>query len=53
VYLIGNGALEWGPIAEVLKAASRRLGSDVVRPGVRQVGLEGYTVDGPTDTRAA
>ena len=53
VYLIGNGALEWGPIAEVRQAASRRLGSDLVRPGVRQVGLEGYKVDGPTDTSAA
>ncbi|MDP7598802.1 MAG: NADH-quinone oxidoreductase subunit A [Acidimicrobiales bacterium] len=53
VYLIGNGALEWGPIAEVRKAASRRLGSDVVRPGVRQVGLEGRKVDGPTDRSAA
>jgi len=53
VYLIGNGALEWGPIAEVRQAASRRLGSDVVRPGVRQVGLEGRKVDGPTDRSAA
>ena len=53
VYLIGNGALEWGPIAEVRQAASRRFGSDVVRPGVRQVGLEGRKVDGPTDRSAA
>ena len=53
VYLIGNGALEWGPIAKVRQAASRRLGSDVVRPGVRQVGLEGRKVDDPTDRSAA
>jgi|TARA_B100001079_G_scaffold96977_2_gene83323 NADH-quinone oxidoreductase subunit A len=52
VYLIGNGALEWGPIAEVRQAVSRRFGSEVVRPGVRQVGLEGRDVGNPTSESA-
>ena len=53
VYLIGNGALEWGPIAEVRQAVSRRFGSEVVRPGVRQVGLEGRDAGNPTGESAA
>ncbi len=53
VYLIGNGALEWGPIAEVRQAMSRRFGSEVVRPGVRQVGLEGRDAGNPTSESAA
>ncbi len=50
LYLIGNGALEWGPIAEVRRSMSRRFGGEVVRPGVRQVGLEGRA--GTTDPAA-
>ena len=53
VYLIGNGALEWGPVAEVRQAVSRRFGSDVVRPGVRQVGLEGRTPASPPGESAS
>ncbi|MDP6492090.1 MAG: NADH-quinone oxidoreductase subunit A [Acidimicrobiales bacterium] len=52
VYLIGNGALEWGPIAEVRQAVSRRFGSEVVGPGVRQVGLEGRDAGNPTSESA-
>ena len=43
VYLIGNGALEWGPVRRVRHAVSphRTSSSTVRRAGVREVGLEG------------
>jgi NADH-quinone oxidoreductase subunit A len=45
VYLIGNGALEWGPLkrlrATEAMSESRTSTSTIRRPGIRQVGLEG------------
>ena len=43
VYLIGNGALEWGPLRRVRHAVSphRTASSTVRRAGVREVGLQG------------
>ena len=43
VYLIGNGALEWGPLRRVRHAVSphRTASSTIRRAGVREVGLEG------------
>ena len=45
VYLIGNGALEWGPLkrlrATEAVSESRTSTSTIRRPGLRQVGLEG------------
>ena len=45
IYLIGNGALEWGPLKRLraTEAVSefRTSTSTVHRPGIRQVGLEG------------
>ena len=45
VYLIGNGALEWGPLkrlrATEAVSESRTSTSTIRRPGIRQVGLEG------------
>ena len=43
VYLIGNGALEWGPLRRVRHAVSphRTASSTVRRGGVREVGLHG------------
>jgi len=43
VYLIGNGALEWGPLRRVRHAVSpyRTASSTIRRVGVREVGLEG------------
>ena len=45
VYLIGNGALEWGPLkrlrATEAVSVSRTSASTIHRSGVRQVGLEG------------
>ena len=43
VYLIGNGALEWGPIRRVHHAVSphRTASSTIRRAGVREVGLQG------------
>jgi len=43
VYLIGNGALEWGPVRRVRHAVSphRTASSTIRRAGVREVGLEG------------
>ena len=43
VYLIGNGALEWGPLRGVRHAVSphRTASSTVRRAGVREVGLQG------------
>ena len=45
VYLIGNGALEWGPLkrlrATETVSTSRTSTSTIHRPGIRQVGLEG------------
>lgn len=52
VYLIGNGALEWGP-------ADRQRRTDVVSPGrtlsstVRRVGLEGRPVNDTVSEQAA
>ena len=42
-YLIGNGALEWGPLRRVRHAVSpnRTASSTVRRAGVREVGLQG------------
>ena len=47
VYLIGNGALEWGPVKRVrndaaVSASSTTTGT-IRRIGVREVGLEGRT----------
>ncbi|MEC9000374.1 MAG: NADH-quinone oxidoreductase subunit A [Actinomycetota bacterium] len=49
VYLIGNGALEWGPVRRVRRAVSPA--RTVSRAGVREVGLEGRTMmdDAATD----
>ncbi len=49
VYLIGNGALEWGPVRRVRRAVSPA--RTVRRAGVREVGLEGRTMmdDAATD----
>lgn len=45
VYLIGNGALEWGPVKRVRHdaavSATRTTSSTIRRVGVRVVGLEG------------
>ena len=43
VYLIGNGALEWGPLRRVRHAVSphRTASSTVRRAGGREVGLQG------------
>ncbi|MDG2428863.1 MAG: NADH-quinone oxidoreductase subunit A [Acidimicrobiales bacterium] len=43
VYLIGNGALEWGPVRRTREAVSshRTSSSTIRRAGVREVGLEG------------
>ena len=43
VYLIGNGALEWGPLRRVRHAVSphRTASSTIRRAGVREVGLQG------------
>ena len=43
VYLIGNGALEWGPLRRVRHAVSphRTASSTVRRAGIREVGLQG------------
>lgn len=43
VYLIGNGALEWGPVRRVRHAVApaRTSSSTIRRAGVREVGLEG------------
>ena len=43
VYLIGNGALEWGPLRRVRHAVSphRTASSTVRRAGVREGGLQG------------
>jgi NADH-quinone oxidoreductase subunit A len=50
VYLIGNGALEWGPVkrrrAGGAISADRTTTSTVRRIGVREVGLEGRTDGG-------
>ena len=50
VYLIGNGALEWGPVKRVRNdaavSASRTTTSTIRRIGVREVGLEGRTGGG-------
>jgi NADH-quinone oxidoreductase subunit A len=50
VYLIGNGALEWGPVKRVRNdaavSASRTTTSTIRRIGVREVGLEGRTGSG-------
>jgi NADH-quinone oxidoreductase subunit A len=47
VYLIGNGALEWGPVKRVRNdaavSASRTTTGTIRRIGVREVGLEGRT----------
>jgi len=48
VYLIGNGALEWGPIRREAQtgdvvSATRTTSTTVSRAGIRQVGLEGRT----------
>ena len=50
VYLIGNGALEWGPVKRVrndaaVSASSTTTGT-IRRIGVREVGLEGRTGGG-------
>ena len=50
LYLIGNGALEWGPAVERRRALSRHLAGEVVKPGVRQVGLEGRDFVGTENT---
>ena len=50
LYLIGNGALEWGPAVARRRALSRHLAGEVVRPGVRQVGLEGRDFVGTENT---
>ncbi|MDP7551261.1 MAG: NADH-quinone oxidoreductase subunit A [Acidimicrobiales bacterium] len=46
VYLIGNGALEWGPLSREAPGggvvlAGRTSSTTVSRAGIRQVGLEG------------
>ena len=46
VYLIGKGALEWGPLKRPVGpggvvSASRTAANTITRAGVRQVGLEG------------
>ncbi len=46
VYLIGNGALEWGPLSREapgggVVSAGRTSSTTVSRAGIRQVGLEG------------
>ena len=50
VYLIGNGALEWGPVKRVRNdaavSASRMTTGTIRRIGVREVGLEGRTGGG-------
>ena len=50
VYLIGNGALEWGPVKRVRNdaavSATRTTTSTIRRVGVREVGLEGRTGGG-------
>jgi len=50
VYLIGNGALEWGPVKRVRNdaavSATRTTTSTIRRIGVREVGLEGRTGGG-------
>ena len=50
VYLIGNGALEWGPVKRVRNdaavSASRTTTGTIRRIGVREVGLEGRTGGG-------
>ena len=48
VYLIGNGALEWGPVRRFHHAVSpRRTSSSTIRRvGVREVGLEGRELVG-------
>ena len=50
VYLIGNGALEWGPVRRLrtgdAMSANRTASSTIRRVGVREVGLEGRRVGG-------
>ena len=50
VYLIGNGALEWGPVKRPnlsgAVSSSRTTSSTVRRIGVREVGLEGRSGTG-------
>ena len=50
VYLIGNGALEWGPVRRLragdAMSANRTATSTIRRVGVREVGLEGRRVGG-------
>ena len=50
VYLIGNGALEWGPVRRLRTgdavSANRTASSTIRRVGVREVGLEGRRVGG-------
>jgi NADH-quinone oxidoreductase subunit A len=46
VYLIGNGALDWGPVKQVRQLAAMRSAERTASTTVRRVGLEGRPHDG-------
>jgi NADH-quinone oxidoreductase subunit A len=46
VYLISNGALDWGPIKRVRDASGLRSAERTSSSTIRRVGLEGRPVDG-------
>ncbi|HEV8297894.1 MAG TPA: NADH-quinone oxidoreductase subunit A [Acidimicrobiales bacterium] len=46
VYLISNGALDWGPVKRVRDASGLRSAARTSSSTIRRVGLEGRPVDG-------
>lgn len=53
VYLIANGALDWGPIAEVRKSVSAAISPDrTTTSTVRRVGQEGRDPESPSEVAA-
>ncbi len=53
VYLIGNGALEWGPVHQARRMTAAVSAERTTRSTIRRVGGEGRDLDGETTPEAA